>query len=126
MHSVLVAEDDVYLREAYVTILKSAQYKVSGVENGKYALASIEDSTPDVLLLDMLMPLMNGLELLEELSTRGMLSKMRIIAFTNLSDRDTLEKLKGYGVDKYLLKSSVLPSDLINAIEDVVKKKATV
>ena len=125
MYTVLVAEDDVYLRDAYVIILKSAGYSVEGVENGKLALESIEKSPPDVLLLDMLMPIMSGMELLETLSAKGLLADLKVIAFTNLSDKTTVERLKGYKVDKYLLKSSVMPGELVKHIQETINNKET-
>lgn len=120
MRRVLLAEDDVYLREAYIAILEAAGYEVEGVENGKLALESIEQRLPDAVLLDMLMPVMGGLELLEVLNSRGILGNIRVIAFTNLSDEDTLSRLKSFGIDRYLLKSSVMPKDLITCIEGVI------
>lgn len=126
MYKILVAEDDVYLREAYVTILVSAGYTVQAVENGRQALEAIEEALPDVMLLDMLMPVMGGLELLEEMSGKALLEKVRIIAFTNLSDMTTIDRLESYNVERYLLKSSVMPKELISTIEAVMKPESTV
>ena len=122
MKQVLIAEDDVYLRDAYITILETAGYQVQGVENGQEALKSIQSSLPDVLLLDMLMPVMGGLELLDELTAKGLKTKIKVIAFTNLSDKETVDKLQAFGVEKYLLKSSVMPAQLIATIEEVVSE----
>ena len=122
MKQVLIAEDDVYLRDAYITILETAGYQVQGVENGQEALKSIQSSLPDVLLLDMLMPVMGGLELLDELTAKGLKEKIKVIAFTNLSDKETIDKLQVFGVEKYLLKSSVMPAQLIATIEEVVSE----
>lgn len=124
MRKVIVAEDDVYLREAYVTILKASGYDVRGAENGKQALEAIEQSKPDVLLIDMLMPVMGGLEALAVLENKALLSQMKVIAFTNLSDKATLDQLEAFGVDKYLLKSSVTPKELVANIEEVMSKVA--
>ena len=124
MRKVIVAEDDVYLREAYVTILKASGYDVRGAENGKQALEAIEQSKPDVLLIDMLMPVMGGLEALAVLENKALLGQMKVIAFTNLSDKATLDQLEAFGVDKYLLKSSVTPKELVANIEEVMSKVA--
>ena len=124
MRKVIVAEDDVYLREAYVTILKASGYDVRGAENGKKALEAIEQSKPDVLLIDMLMPVMGGLEALAVLENKALLGQMKVIAFTNLSDKATLDQLEAFGVDKYLLKSSVTPKELVANIEEVMSKVA--
>ena len=120
MYTVLVAEDDIYLREAYVTILSAAGYTVVSAENGKVALECIKHNVPDVILLDMLMPVMGGLEMLERLTTDRLFPPEKVIAFTNLSDKHTLDALTSYGVERYLLKSSVMPAQLVQEIQDVV------
>lgn len=122
MYTVLVAEDDIYLREAYVTILSAAGYTVVAAENGKVALECIAHNIPDVILLDMLMPVMGGLEMLEHVTADKLFSPAKVIAFTNLSDKHTLDALASYGVERYLLKSSVMPAQLVETIQEVLDK----
>lgn len=126
MHTILVAEDDTYLRDAYITILSAAGYTVISAENGKVALQHIKKAAPDVLLLDMLMPVMSGLELLEHLSQENIFPASKVIAFTNLSDKHTLDALTTYGVAKYLLKSSVMPAQLVEAVQETATEGQTV
>lgn len=126
MHTILVAEDDTYLRDAYITILSAAGYTVIPAENGKVALQYLKKATPDVLLLDMLMPVMSGLELLEHLTREAIFPAGKVIAFTNLSDKHTLDALTGYGVGKYLLKSSVMPAQLVEAVQEMVTESQVV
>lgn len=124
MSSVLLAEDDVYLREAYKTILEVAGYTVVEAENGLDALNELKRDTPDVLLLDMLMPVMGGIELLMEVEKADLFPLDRIIAFTNLSDTATTDKLQKIGVGRYMLKAAIMPTDLVKGVQRVIEEES--
>lgn len=124
MSTVLLAEDDVYLRMAYMTILEVAGYTVVEAENGLDALNELKRKQPDVLLLDMLMPVMGGIELLAEIEKAELFPLKRIIAFTNLSDTATTDKLHKFGVDRYMLKAAIMPADLVKGVQGVIDEES--
>lgn len=118
--TILIAEDEPVLREAYVTILRHAGYEVVEAEDGRQALDKVTADPPDLLVLDMLMPGKTGLEVLRDSRMQKVRCSVKVIAFTNLSDPDTIEELRSLGVDRYLLKASVLPQMFIQNVRDVL------
>lgn len=118
--TVLIAEDDPMLREAYVTILQHAGFQIIQAEDGRQALDKAEHEVPDLMILDMLMPGKSGLEVLRDERMQSVRSRIKVIAFTNLSDPETLEELQQLGVDRYLLKASLLPQMLIDHVRQVL------
>lgn len=121
MQKILIAEDDAVLREAYIVILRYAGYQVVEATDGREAVKKVEQERPALLILDMLMPGMTGLEVLQDKRIRALRKDMKVIAFTNLSDPVTIKALEVLGVDKYLLKSSVMPQTLIENVRQVLE-----
>lgn len=77
---VLVVEDDASIREALCDVLRLAGYEAEGAENGRVGLAALDREIPDVILLDLRMPVMNGVEFLREITPRKL--ACRIIVLT--------------------------------------------
>lgn len=108
---VLVVEDDKDLSNIYTIILRHAGYSVSQSFNGEEALAAIKNSEPDVILLDIFMPVMDGKTFLETFD----LSKhpnVKVIVCSNTSDAALMEEMVNLGADKVVTKSTMEPSDL--------------
>jgi DNA-binding response OmpR family regulator len=123
MSKILIAEDEAVLREAYATILIHSGYEVLEATNGKDVLKILEETEPDLLILDMLMPILSGSELLHKFRLKENHPKLKILAFTNLSDQEIIKELRLYGVDRYLLKSSIMPHELIANIKKLLRQK---
>ncbi|HSH55556.1 MAG TPA: response regulator [Candidatus Limnocylindrales bacterium] len=123
MPKVLIAEDESVLRDAYVMILGHAGYRVVPAVDGRDTLDKLEKERPELLILDMLMPGLSGLEVLKHQRMQPLRPGLKIIAFTNLSDPKTLLELERQGVDKYLLKSSIQPRMLISHVAEVLAQE---
>src|SRR6266446_5642613 len=94
---ILVIEDEKPLREAFALLLKSEGYEVAVAENGKVGLEKISTFTPDVILLDLLMPVMNGVEFLKTVNKRRSAKPhYKTLVLSNLSDPMTREDIEGY------------------------------
>lgn len=120
VHKILIAEDDPTLKDAYVLILQHAGYEVAVAADGREAIAQLIKEKPRLLILDMLMPGMSGIEVLKDPKVQALRGEVKVIAFSNLSDRDTLDQLDELQVDRYLLKSSVVPQELIEHVRQVL------
>jgi CheY-like chemotaxis protein len=120
--SIIIVEDEEVLRDAYELILDSAGYKVYAVGNGKEALELLKKVSPDVMLLDMFMPVMNGREVLRKLK-RSDHPQMKIIVCSNMSDNALREEVLKNGADLFVLKSSVGPKELTQLIDEVTGQK---
>ena len=116
-HTVLIVEDEAILREAYAIVLSSHGYRVSTAANGLLALNELEREVPDLILLDMLMPVMNGEQFLTKSSVLKKHKTVKVIVYSNLSDRETVERLMQLGIHEHILKSSMAPSQLTTYVE---------
>ncbi|HEX7259535.1 MAG TPA: response regulator [Candidatus Saccharimonadia bacterium] len=116
--SVLIVEDDQMLRSAYETVLTMDGYETSVAADGQEALALAKKIKPNVILLDMLMPTMNGLEFLEQFRAKTEHPTIKIIVFSNMSVPSDVQNALRHGACKYLTKSSFTPRE----IEDIIKE----
>lgn len=114
---ILLVEDDPALQQAFSMILSIKGYDVKIASNGLEALDLI-DSKPDLILLDMLMPRMNGLEFARKANFKKNLPKTRIILFSNLSNSSDQEEIKSLGIHESYLKANITPAQLIDIVEE--------
>ena len=77
--NILVIEDDASIREALCDVLRLAGHEAEGAEHGRAGLDALSRTTPDVILLDLRMPVMNGVEFLQEVSPRGLPSRIIVL-----------------------------------------------
>lgn len=114
--TVLIIEDEKILQDVYKLILTTKGYKVYTANNGLEGIASMERFNPDVVLLDIYMPLMSGREMLRKINL-GRFPRTKVIVYSNLSDPETEEEVLQNGAEKFVLKSSMTPQDLTDLIE---------
>jgi DNA-binding NarL/FixJ family response regulator len=121
MNKILIVEDEAVLREAYVTLFKLEKFKVYQAANGLEALQQLPLVKPEIIILDVLMPDMGGIEFLKTALLAKNYPFTKVLMLTNLSDPKTLQQLSDLGVDKYILKSSITPSQLVKTVRDIIK-----
>lgn len=119
MKTILIVEDEKILREAYKKILAQEGYHVVDAPDGQRALKLLDDETPDLILLDMLMPHMDGLEFLEHADLQSNHPGTKVIAFSNLSNQQGLNAMMEKGATMQLLKSSLSPRQLAAIVRDM-------
>ena len=118
-HCVLIVEDEQALQDVFKIILTLSGHKVLTANDGVEGLQSIEKHQPDLVLLDIFMPRMNGKEVLKRID-RAKHPKMKIVVYSNLSDSDTEQEVLASGADKFVLKSSMTPQELAHMVNEVV------
>jgi CheY-like chemotaxis protein len=116
MKQILIVEDEKSLAEAYQTILEKHGYGAKVAHNGEEALQVIKDNAVDLILLDMNMPKMNGLEMLRELESAGL--QNRVVVFSNQDTQADIDEAFRLGAKRYLLKSWAAPQDLVKVVEE--------
>lgn len=120
---ILVVEDDTALSDAYTMILSSAAYDVRPVYNGREALTALDEFTPDLILLDLRMPKMGGLEFLKTANLSARLPETKIIVFSNYDVQRDIDESFSYGATKYVLKSWASPKELLKLVSDVLESE---
>lgn len=101
---ILVVDDDRLARLLLSTSLEEEGYQVETADNGKTGLKMLEEHEYDMLLLDLLMPEMNGYEVLEQLNTNGLLYRMPVVVISALDDLESTVKCIEMGADDYIFK----------------------
>jgi CheY-like chemotaxis protein len=115
MKRVLLVEDNDFIRKMYLMKLGKAEaIEVLEAQDGATALELYQSKKPDLILLDIMMPLMSGLEVLEELHKRG--SKVPVIILSNVMSAETREIAGKFGVVDYIIKSDLTPSQVLEKI----------
>lgn len=120
MADILIVEDDKDLNAAYKVILESEKHKVKTAFNGQEALEILKDYTPDLILLDLLMPIMGGLELLEKYELKDH-PKVRVLIFTNMENSPEVTKAYNLGATRCIIKSWTAPQNLSKVVNDTLK-----
>ena len=121
---VLIVEDDNWLAESYSLILTQAGWTAQTVHSAKKALEAIDETIPDVVLLDVLLPGANAFELMHELQSYGDTKELPIVLCTTLSHHHlNHENLQQYGVRAVLDKARLTSQQLLNALEQASVKK---
>lgn len=118
---VQIVEDDNFLSNIYKTKFEMEGFKVSVSENGEVGLADMKKNKPDVVLLDILMPKMDGYEVLKELKKNKETKNIPVILLTNLGQKEDVEKALELGADDYLIKAHFKPSETVAKVKKVLK-----
>jgi len=117
--TILVVEDESNLNEAYQIMLANSGFDILTAFDGQEALTILDDNSVDLILLDLRMPVMDGIEFLKEYSPKPS-SRAKIIVFSNYDMQKEIEEAYSLGADKYILKSWASPKDLIKVVNDVL------
>ena len=124
MANILVVEDDKDLNNAYKIILESENYEVVSAFNGKEALAALDTFTPDLILLDLLMPIMGGLEFLQHYDLVNKHPDVKVLIFTNMENSPEVTEAYNLGAARCIIKSWTAPQNLARVISDTLENRA--
>lgn len=112
--SIILVDDDVFLLGMYRKKFEGQGAVVDSCSSPSEALNKLRaGATPDILILDMIMPEMEGLELLEAVRKENLSPKSTVIMLTNESDPAKVEKAKSLGASGYIVKSTSIPSEVV-------------
>ena len=119
---ILLCEDDELLREMYALKLEKAGYEVVKAVDGQESLDKAKGENPKLILLDVMMPKMDGFQVLQNLRKESKLSKTPIIMLTNLGQEEDIKKGQEFGATDYVVKSNVTPQQVVEKVEKTIKK----
>jgi CheY-like chemotaxis protein len=114
---ILIVEDEALLNEAYETVLKHEGYEVYKAFNGVEALEILKDKVPDLILLDLRMPKMDGLTFLSELQKKDH-PDYKIIVFSNYDVQKDIDSSFDLGATHYVLKAYASPKELVRIVRN--------
>jgi len=121
MTKIAIIEDDQAISQMYRIKFEAEGYTVETAENGKLGLELAESMRPDIILLDLMMPEMNGDEVLEKLRATDWGSQVTVIVLTNIGEQEIPAKVRELGVKAVILKAGMTPRQ----VADLVKQQLT-
>jgi CheY-like chemotaxis protein len=116
--NILVVEDDKDLNNAYCVILRNEGHQVVTALDGKQALNKLKDFSPNLILLDLLMPVMGGLEFLQNYDLLHEHKKVKVLIFTNMENSPEVEQAYKLGAHRCIIKSWTAPHNLAKVVSD--------
>jgi DNA-binding response OmpR family regulator len=119
--TVLIVEDEADLREAIMTALTYEGFNVLSAENGEMGLAIARTQKPNLILLDLMMPKMDGLTMLKHLRSDERGKDVKVIVMTALDDFERIAEVVEAGGDEYIVKTSITLSGIIEKVKERFK-----
>lgn len=116
---ILIVEDDVALNDAYKTILTTAEYDVSTAFNGEEALEVTSQHHPDIIFLDLRMPVMDGIDFLKQYQPLKNHPDVHVVVFSNYDMQAEVDEAYSLGAERYVLKAWASPKELLKIVKDL-------
>lgn len=121
---ILIIEDDRYISKMYQLKLSLEGYEVDVAENGKYGVDKVKVMMPDIILLDILMPELDGFEVLKIVKGDAATKDIPVLIMSNLGQEDHIKKGMQLGAAGYIVKSQYTPSKVVEKIKETMGAKA--
>lgn len=119
---ILIVEDDQFIREFYEELLTDEGYSVDSAVDGEIALTKIKQGGWDIIMLDIMLPKIDGLQVLKELKNNPVTTNGPIIILTNLGNNTTINEAFDLGAAGYLIKSAMNPDEVLKEIKNFLPK----
>lgn len=121
---VLLVDDDQFLLNMYSLKFRNSGFEIETAPSALSALQKLRDGMePAVLLCDLVMPAMDGIELIKRVKEEKLSPASAIIVLTNQGQSTEIEKAKELGVDGYIVKASTIPSEVVNEVKAILAKR---
>ena len=121
MKQILLIEDDPFIIDIYNKKFEESGFSVDVANNGEDALKKLEQKKPDLVVLDIVLPEMDGWEVLRRIKSTPELKDLKIIILSNLSQKKEVEKGINLGSIKYLIKAHYTPSEIVEEIKSLLQ-----
>ncbi len=121
--NVLIIEDDKFLRDLIVQKLGREGFKTLEAVDGESGVKLAADEHPDVILLDLILPGLDGFEILRRLKSDGATSSIPVIVLSNLGQKEDMERALSVGAEDFMVKAHFTPGEIVGKIKSILQKK---
>jgi len=121
MSKILVGEDDIFLSNAYRVKLTKAGFEVKIARDGQEVIDSLNEFAPDLIILDLIMPVKDGFTVLSEIKANERWKKIPIIIASNLGQKEDIDKSMTLGAIDYIVKSNMPINSVVEKINNILK-----
>ncbi|MEK7165486.1 MAG: response regulator [Patescibacteria group bacterium] len=122
MAKILFIEDDPLIVKIYTTRLTADGYTVLSAENGEEGLLIAEKEIPDLVVLDVMMPKIDGFGVLAKLRTHELMKTKPILIYSNLAQEDEIKRATEMGATEFIVKANLSPTEMVNKIKQYLQK----
>jgi len=119
---VLIIEDEKILVNMYIAKFEKEGFEVYQAPNGKAGLDQLKTIKPNIILLDIIMPEMDGFMVLKDLKSNTETQNIPVVMLTNLGQEKDIEKGKQLGAKDYLVKVNLTPNQVVEKVQEILKK----
>lgn len=120
MKKILIVEDEAPLRKALEYLFKDAGFEVTSAADGETALKLIQGLLPDLIILDILLPKMDGITVLNLIRSDPKTKDLHVLVLSNMADEDTMSKIMEAGGKYYLVKSNYSVDDVLEKAREIM------
>jgi len=120
MKKILLVEDDLFLIDLYTTKLEQEGFSVEVSNDGEDCLRRIKENIPDLVLLDIVLPNVDGWEILQKIRNDEKFKDLKIVILSNLSQKEEIEKGLKFNVEKYLVKAHYTPTEVVEEVKKII------
>ncbi len=120
---ILLVDDDIFLRDMYATKFSEHGDEVVGVQGGEQALQAVSEEAFDVVIMDMVMPGMTGIDLLQALRGLALPTQPKCIVLSNQGEDMDMEKAREQGAIGYIIKADSIPSEVVEKVHQLVTQQ---
>ena len=121
MKKIFIIEDDKFLRDLMSEKLVGEGFEVSSAINGEVGTKKIEELKPDLILLDLILPGMDGFEVLSQIKNTPEISQIPVVILSNLGQKEDIERGLNLGAIDYLIKAHFTPKEIIEKVKNILK-----
>jgi DNA-binding response OmpR family regulator len=122
MAKILLVEDDPLIVKIYTTRLTADGYQVFSAENGEAGLEVASKEIPDLIVLDIMMPRIDGYGVLEKIRANPRLKHIPILVYSNLAVEGEITRAKNMGANEFIVKADLSPTEMVNKIKSYVDR----
>ena len=121
MTKIAIIEDDIVISQMYRMKLESESFEVQLASSGERGIVLAEKFSPDLILLDLQMPGINGTETLKSIRSKNWGKNIPVIILTNLGEEEAPEEIESLGVSSYIIKANMTPKEVVVRVKETLK-----
>ena len=120
--TIFIIEDDQFLLDLLIRKLKNKRFGIITATTGEEGLIKIKEKSPDLILLDLILPGIHGFNVLEQLKNDPELKKIPVIVLSNLGQEEEIQKGLSLGAESFLIKANLAPDEIVEKINEILAK----
>ena len=118
---ILVVDDDPFILDMYVIKFREQGFQIDTATDGKMAIERIDAGKPDMVLLDVVMPKMDGFDVIKKIQENKIPRTFKILFLTNFGQKEDVERGMQLGADGYIIKAHFTPSEVVAKVKEILK-----